>query len=384
MQAERKRPQAEAEETPRGRTSKRQKLMGESKQTDAERRELRIKQRKLQQAITEKGSEISEQMKDCKNDTFDKVREKNNSLYDNVNYIREAVIDADTVEAISVRVTKQADKLIQAPTYDAQKLATSIRNSCSRGNGQNRRFCWKTLGLEIGPCFNAAPTHVSFLAGPIQTEFVPKERTKVTRRKRTRDDAEEEEPEEMEQKTRSKDKDKLSAVEEQMKIMTETLKKRCGYNETELTSDLATRIIEETGVPYDEMDKKAKKSLKKRIARAKVENIDMTQFLFNPKSFTQTVENLVGLSFMCKNGNAAVGVRTSEDVKGFEDIVPPGPFVRFSGEDNELPENENLPAKQSVVAFTMKDWRRMCDAYKVEEGDIPHREGSKYAKNKQS
>ena len=113
MQAEREHPQAEEEMASRGRKSKRQKLMGESKQTDSERRELRIQQRKLQQSITEKGSEISEKMRDCQAGTFERVREKNNKLYDQVNYIREAVIDADTVDAISMRVTKQADKLIQ-------------------------------------------------------------------------------------------------------------------------------------------------------------------------------------------------------------------------------------------------------------------------------
>ena len=106
------------------------------------------------------------------------------------------------------------------PRYDAIRLGHKLRTKCSIISSSSTIFDWKTLGIEAGSCFNAVPPRVSFLSGPIQTEFVPKQRKKIERRKKEEEDVEDEEPEEVQQKSKNKtDEDKLSAVEKQMKVI---------------------------------------------------------------------------------------------------------------------------------------------------------------------
>jgi hypothetical protein len=78
-------------------------------QTDNERRQLRQGYRKLSKAI----AEIGEEMEDPDTKVFEKVREKNNHLFQQVRFTREAVLDSDNLEAISTRASRQVDRLVQ-------------------------------------------------------------------------------------------------------------------------------------------------------------------------------------------------------------------------------------------------------------------------------
>eukprot|EP00586_Coscinodiscus_wailesii_P015705 CAMPEP_0172499098 /NCGR_PEP_ID=MMETSP1066-20121228/121944_1 /TAXON_ID=671091 /ORGANISM="Coscinodiscus wailesii, Strain CCMP2513" /LENGTH=106 /DNA_ID=CAMNT_0013272657 /DNA_START=106 /DNA_END=422 /DNA_ORIENTATION=+ len=95
-------------------------VMSASGQTDAERRALRQSQRTLQKKIT---SNEGQSMEDPDSAAFDEIRHDNNALWDKVRYTREAVLDGDNLEAISHRATRQVDRLIQVPRYDAVRLA---------------------------------------------------------------------------------------------------------------------------------------------------------------------------------------------------------------------------------------------------------------------
>ena len=104
----------EAEGEPR-RKSKRIKVMSDSGQTEAERRELRIKQRALKAKIIDERSELSEQIADVNSGKFQDTRNENNKLYENVNYTRESVLDSENIELLASRAARQADKLIETP-----------------------------------------------------------------------------------------------------------------------------------------------------------------------------------------------------------------------------------------------------------------------------
>jgi hypothetical protein len=88
---------------------KKVRVMQDSGQTDAERRKLRISQRELQRKILEAGDDI----KNIKSDAFETLREENNSLWKNVHYVREAVLDGENMENIGARVAHQVDALCQ-------------------------------------------------------------------------------------------------------------------------------------------------------------------------------------------------------------------------------------------------------------------------------
>ena len=67
-----------------------------------------------------------------------------------------------------------------APRYDPVRLAKSIAKKGSHGN----QFNWRGFGSQVGLCFNALPDHCSFLYGPLDADYVPKERKRPERRKK--------------------------------------------------------------------------------------------------------------------------------------------------------------------------------------------------------
>jgi non-structural maintenance of chromosomes element 4 len=89
--------------------------------------------------------------------------------------------------------------------------------------------------------------------------------------------------------------------------------------------------------------------------------------LINPKSFTQTVENIFHYSFLVKKGSASIALRDKAlDLSGV--TTKPGLAIKYVTERPTPP-----PAKQAIMTLTMQDWRDLCAAYAVEEGDLPHR-----------
>ena len=206
-------------------------------------------------------------------------------------------------------------------------------------------------------CFNAIPDRVTFLAGVLDSEIKAKERKAPQRRQRNvEDNVKEVQPEQVEHA--KKDVDQLSAAEKTMHDMKKRLKKR------------------------------GKEEYLKNVERAKANNEDLSkvqetgseidgiQFLFNPKSFTQTVENIFQFSFMIKKGEAEIGIRSKMDSNASSSSpgLPCGLYVKArKGDEQSAPETT-----QSVLSFTMRDWKMLCEAHGLENGDMPHRTGSKH------
>lgn len=217
--------------------------------------------------------------------------------------------------------------------YDAAKLIHKIRSQCSLKNegGGSRMINWSLLGQETGICFNAVPDRVGFWSYPEETEK-PARRPRAL--KQTADNAQEvklKNVEEMET-----DADKLSATEKTMKEMKNTLRKR---------------MKEEDGKPIEAM-----------------------QYLLNPLSFTQTVENIFNFSFLIKRGQASIQVRKESNGPD----TPAGVFVA------EAQACDTAEPKQAVISFTMQDWKDLCEVFEVEKGDLPHRTGSKQTRPQQT
>lgn len=330
------------------RNKKKVRVMGDSGQTDAERRELRNKQRSLQKSITE---EVGDSMEDPNSGAFETVRAANNELWDHVRYAREAVLDGENLDLISSRAARQVDRLLQVPRYDAVKLVRKLRDKCSRSNST---FDWSKLGQAAGAIFNAVPCRtVSFLHGPLTEDYVPKERKRAERAKRARMEDEEDEDDEDENARAAAQKgsgaDRLSAVEKNMRDITKALKRRCH-------DELETEVKE-----YDETHPDADPSRRRRdVQEIEANNhVCAVNFLFNPKSFTQTVENVFNFAFLIKKGDAKIQVVEKDGRRR--------PMVTV------MSPKDNLDPRQAVVPLTMRDWRDMCAKFEVKKGDIPHR-----------
>lgn len=174
---------------------------------------------------------------------------------------------------------------------------------------------------------------MSFLAGTMdQEESIVKRARKARQKRASAEDLEEARPEQLDTAQNKGGADNLSAMENAQKDLKKQLKK---------------------------LSRKGSQS----------EEVDGVKFLFNPLSFTQTVENIFNFSFLIKRQMAEAGVRTPEEG---------GLYVKYLEKD----ENDDVQQKdtaQAVVAFTMKDWRRICEGQNLKEGHLKHRTGSKHA-----
>jgi hypothetical protein len=239
-------------------------------------------------------------------------------------------------------------KLVQKCTIQSQE-----GSSC---------FDWRTLGAECGICFNALPEGVSFLAGPLDAQLKEptEKKARVVRQRAVAEAGEEVKPEQVQagEKNKKENVDQLSALLKQMK---KKLNHRCvsqmaTNRERAAGDETAEQLLQETGM-----------------------EIDGVQYLFNPDSFTQTVENIFHYSFLIKKGEAAIGVRSRRS-QALEESSPTssgftqhqGLYVKPAALNDHRPEN-----RQAVVAFTMKDWRALVQGYDLQQGDLPHRTASK-------
>lgn len=212
-------------------------------------------------------------------------------------------------------------------------------------------FDWKFLGTEAGICFNALPERVTFLAGALDQQLPVKVR--AARQPRVKDttlDEAEVKPESVDPNSNKGDADKLSAMEKAMRVIRKKLK---------------TRSLEEMEAHPSANDEQHP-------------DIDGVQFLFNPQSFTQTVENIFNFSFLIKKGEAEIGVRPPLERRR----SPTGAYVAYRTYDPEAP---SAACTQAVCQLTMADWRRLCQKQAestaaFEKGDLPHRTGTRHGR----
>lgn len=349
--------------------------MSSSNQTEADRRVLRRRQRELQNDIVmgvARGNNAAVDGKDANSGEVGRLREQNNELWQNVHFTREAVLDSENVDLITNKAAREAEKIVQVPRYDAIRMAQSL---VKKGKGTLPHFNWNGLGFQVGVCFNSLPNRVSFLYGALDAEYTPKERKKPERRQKQArvesEDEEDEQPEDVDQtgKKKNSDGNELSAVEKHIKVIRKTLGERA-YEE----HDEALRAVEEyesqlSQANEDEhlVKKKTKKFLRDNS------HVHAVNMLFNPKSFTQTVENIFHFSFLVKEGFSGVRARSLEEAEEYGGV--PGPVVRPVKDGEKMP-----PPKQAILSLNMKDWKDMCQAFDVEESDVPHRVDGKIGK----
>eukprot|EP00574_Skeletonema_japonicum_P002780 CAMPEP_0201713992 /NCGR_PEP_ID=MMETSP0593-20130828/635_1 /ASSEMBLY_ACC=CAM_ASM_000672 /TAXON_ID=267983 /ORGANISM="Skeletonema japonicum, Strain CCMP2506" /LENGTH=437 /DNA_ID=CAMNT_0048203213 /DNA_START=24 /DNA_END=1337 /DNA_ORIENTATION=- len=377
------------------------RIMTASDQTDADRRVLRRRQRELHTDISfdapaAAASASAAATNDSSEDDNDEDetkpkststsgllswREKNNALWDDVRYTREAVLDSENMDLISSKAAREVEKIIQVPRYDAITLAQNLVKKGSIRTGNIHQFNWAGLGFQVGVCFSSLPSNCTFLYGPLDAEYTPKERKKAERKKRAQEADEEMEnleetrPESKDQQGGKKagegDGNELSAVEQHIRTINKTIMNRAKVeykSAKEQVGSYLTQCKQEGITEESELTKKQKNYL--REAR----KVGAVNCLFNPKSFTQTVENIFHFSFSVKTGKAEIKTRGLKEAEEYG--LEPGPVAI-----NKDLEQKPVP-KQAIVSLNMKDWRDMCAAYSVEESDVPHREVETPAKKR--
>lgn len=225
-------------------------------------------------------------------------------------------------------------------------------------------FDWSTFGTQAGTCFNAMPSKVSFLNGSLTYVKEIKVQQRAKRARIVEEDAQEEQPEDV-RGHQDRNADQLSAIEVSLKSMQKTLKQtvfRTYHHNKKKLKDLY----------QGEIPPGVDKKLKKRGVE-----IDAIRFLFNPASFTQTVENIFHYSFLVKEGVATLRTRKKGIGDNFGNRGAPGGLACHYVEDaTSHPTNT-----QAIVSLSMQDWRDLIKAYNVKKGDLPYRTGSAQTKS---
>jgi hypothetical protein len=246
----------------------------------------------------------------------------------------------------------------QVPRYDAVTLAQNLVKKGSIRTGGIHQFNWAGLGFQVGVCFSSLPSNCSFLYGPLDAEYTPKERKKIERKKRSTEaeeeleNLEEEKPENMDQNKKNKagDGNELSAVVKHIRTINKTLERRTNEEKAhakERVTQYMTQLTQEEGIRDEkELEKKKKKFLREASGK-----VDAVNCLFNPKSFTQTVENIFHFSFAVKAGSAEIKTRGAEEAEQYG--LEPGPVVKARDLNKDSSATAPLPT-QAIVAMSMK------------------------------
>lgn len=164
---------------------------------------------------------------------------------------------------------------------------------------------------------------MNFLVIHSDGDTVIKPRQQKKRQALTQEESEQVKPQEVDNsKTEGNAADKLSASEKTLKVVKTTLKEE----------------------------------VKKAYEKDKSTQVNGINFLLNPRSFTQSVENIFQYSFLIKKSDAGIRVKDQrlETTLRRQSDDPPEPT-------------------QAVIPLTMRDWRRLIASHDVKEPTIPHR-----------
>ncbi|TDH67055.1 hypothetical protein CCR75_008448 [Bremia lactucae] len=286
---------------------KRKGFLANSKLTEKDRRHVRYKERELLLSIKENANDLAK----ISSDTFDTHTQELDQMYDSVCYPREANLDASNLDELNVAVARQSQALGSSDLtkYDSTDLIRAAQHACTI-ESQDGEFDWNALGTAAGACFRSVPESC-FLFGLMDTKVVHKERKKANR---VPDDknAQEAQPSEYLNK-----KDRKDAQAHRLEI-------------------LQTKLIEGERIK------------------------PLFDMVINPKSFTQTIENLFDTSFLVRNNSAEIGI----------DAVSGLPYLK----NQEGLGEANLPAStQTIISITPAQWEKLAHSSRRKEPLLGHR-----------
>ncbi len=225
-------------------------------------------------------------------------------------------------------------------------------------------FDWNRFGQEAAIGFNAVPARINFLNGPlVDGNEEAKQRVRRARYNQVESDVEEERPIDVQGHT-YRGGNRLSAVDDNIQNVHRTLiaKVKRKYKSNKRA----------TGEAYggtDAIPKHVKRDLKRNKGVCAIE------LLFNPKSFTQTVENICNYSFLVKEGKASLKVRNEKLLGDDKNVysLDGGPVANCMSYNSNRKKSPPKP-RQAIVSLTMEDWKSLVEAYDVKESDVKHRD----------
>ncbi|KAI9691507.1 MAG: nuclear protein [Bathelium mastoideum] len=116
-------------------------------------------------------------------------------------------------------------------------------------------------------------------------------------------------------------------------------------------------------VERGEVDEEEAQEMMKELRLADNGDVPLFDFVINPHSFGQTVENIFYVSFLIREGS----VRVAEDSNGLPTLAYEEP--RSLEEQRE----KQVTKHQAVFALDFDTWQQLIDVFQIREPIIPHR-----------
>ncbi|XP_070540649.1 non-structural maintenance of chromosomes element 4 homolog A-like [Ptychodera flava] len=251
---------------------------------------------------------------------------------------REAALDSQFLVLAASLGNQQAHQLqtdfvVFEPTEFVEKVVTfmSGRQIDFEGNDQQERRIpkgsWVKLGREVMPLFRRVPAF-HFMLGSF-------ERGEVTKTKRTAN------------RKRMSDKELGPKVKPQQLAKLEKNQKEVTTEEVEKLLSILKQVTQNT----DDSN-----------GSVSTYPINFFEFIVNPESFSQTIENMFHLSFLVKDGHATVYL----DEDGLPVVAPREPY-----RDGQT--QERVEKKQVMVSLDKDQWMEVKRVFEIDRPIIPTR-----------
>jgi len=283
------------------------------RQTEAERSRLRKEQRELAQYVQKEQAALADFTSDAADVAFQKIQ----AQHQKIGTAREGCVDSSIFRGLSGHISKQAIQLgVDGNAITWKHFLTKLKEVAGSSNSATA-VDWHGLG-ECTSVFFSIPIPINFMLGPI-------------------------------------------SVEKKIRVAAQRVRKNIYAAEKPAT------------INHKDSEKK-KKTEHERFQNfmcnqlKEKKKVGMFDFLFNPDSFTQTVENIFEFSFLVKDGWSSISVD-----HGNMDAQPTL--------ETKNPRNEKQTfksEKQAIISFNMADFENLKKLYNITDLILPHREDAEY------
>ncbi|KAK5687046.1 hypothetical protein LTS10_001183 [Elasticomyces elasticus] len=376
-------------------------------QDPEERREGKRKMRNLERDFNENRDGLLNGPEPLSGDSITTTLNRANNLFLKVKQTGDATVDSRLMVNVTDLAYKKTAQLVQGdsstgidvdeflskcitfmrnggplPPDDHEAGATSRRrtgrgeDSDDEGGGfdEEERLDFEVLGRRACFPWNSRPAVPSFLLGPLSVE--KKVRKEVQRRaKQGKDTAG------RETRPEALTKDDLQKSEEN------GLTQICTRIRAQLKNhvvDALHQLLDVLGLTHDDVGSEYYKEMLRKHRLRENHGVPLFEFVVNPRSFGQTVENIFYVSFLVKEGSVAVKL----DEEGLPTINIEEPPPKDGEDENGRPLStpEKIKQKkarekekskhQAVFALDFETWRGLVEAFEIGESMIPHRDES--------
>ncbi|KAJ5238867.1 nuclear protein [Penicillium chermesinum] len=312
-----------------------------------------------------------------------KTLEKQNELFNDVKQTSDATADSGLMVKVAEVASKRAGRMALGNTgagidvdefvskcinymRNAPRTMTATQSQGPRRHRQTQRASgdsdddegsgepmnWEWLGRNACLPYNARPGVSGFLLGPLSVQKRARQQTQRSAREQF-DPSQLQQPKEMQQE------DLASSENFNLTEICSNINKLLAETQAKFQSEAFENLGHLENVPKRE---KYTALLKYRIADDG--GIPLFHFVINPRSFGQSVENMFYVSFLVRDGAAAV----SMDSEGQPTLHASQPFAPSEAQ------RQGIQKHQAVFSLDCDLWEELIQSYDIKDSIIPHRE----------